>query len=155
LTDLVFRPARESDLRAIVAMLADDHLGAAREAIAEPLPQSYRAAFAAIDEDPNQLLLVAEQAGVLVGSLQLFFLPGLSYQGAWRAQIEAVRIAAPLRGKGLGRRLIQHAIGLAKARGCHLMQLSTHKSRAAAHRFYEQLGFVKSHEGMKLALDQP
>ena len=149
----MFRAARESDLPAIVAMLADDALGAAREQLADPLHEGYRAAFAAIDEDANQLLLVAEQDDAIVGSLQLFFLPGLSYQGAWRAQVEAVRVAAPLRGKGIGRRMMLHVIALAKARHCHLMQLSTHKSRADAHRFYETLGFVKSHEGMKLVLD--
>jgi GNAT superfamily N-acetyltransferase len=153
LSDLAFRRATQSDLPAIVAMLADDPLGAAREQVADPLPASYVAAFAAIDRDANQLLLVAEQHGAIVGSLQLFFLPGLSYQGAWRAQVEAVRVAAPWRGKGLGRRMMEHAITLAKARHCHLMQLSTHKSRGDAHRFYERLGFVKSHDGMKLALE--
>ena len=150
---LSFRRATHADLPTLVAMLADDHLGAQRERFTDPLPAGYGAAFAAIDKDPNQLLLVAEQDGAVVGSLQLFFLPGLSYQGAWRAQVEAVRVAAHLRGKSLGRRLMEHAIGLAKARHCHLMQLSTHKSRRDAHRFYEQLGFVKSHEGMKLALE--
>jgi GNAT superfamily N-acetyltransferase len=153
LSELVFRRATESDLPAIVAMLADDPLGAARERIADPLPATYIAAFAAIERDSNQLLLVAEQHGAIVGSLQLFFLPGLSYQGAWRAQVEAVRVAAHLRGNGLGKRMMEHAITLAKARHCHLMQLSTHKSRGDAHRFYERLGFVKSHEGMKLALE--
>jgi GNAT superfamily N-acetyltransferase len=151
--DLVFRRAANADLAAIVAMLADDHLGSAREQATDPLPDSYHDAFAAIDRDPNQLLLVAQQAGAIVGTLQLFFLSGLSHQGAWRAQVESVRVAASLRGQGIGRRLMDHAITLAKQRHCHMMQLSTHKSRSDAHRFYEQLGFVKSHEGMKLTLD--
>jgi GNAT superfamily N-acetyltransferase len=151
--DLVFRRARRDDLAAIVAMLADDHLGATREQIAEPMPAGYRAAFDAIDGDENQLLLIAEQRGSIVGTLQLFFLPGLSYQGAWRAQVESVRVAGDRRGEGIGRKMMAHVIALAMQRHCHLMQLSTHKSRTDAHRFYEQLGFVKSHEGMKLTLD--
>ena len=149
---LTFRRAEQSDLPAIVAMIADDHLGAARETLADPLPRGYGAAFAAIDRDANQLLVVAEQEGQVVGCFQLTFLPGLTYQGGWRAQIESVFVAGEKRGQGIGEQMMAHAIDLAKARNCHLMQLTTHKSRIKAHRFYERLGFVASHEGMKRSL---
>jgi ribosomal protein S18 acetylase RimI-like enzyme len=149
LTNPSFRRAEAADLTAIVALLADDVLGATREHLAEPLPPGYGAA---IDGDANQLLLVGESAGRIVGCLQLCFLPGLTHRGAWRAQIEAVRIAATMRDRGFGEAMIGHAIGLAKERGCRIVQLTTDKARPDALRFYLRLGFAASHEGLKLAL---
>jgi ribosomal protein S18 acetylase RimI-like enzyme len=146
---MMFRRATADDVPAIVALLADDRLGAAREAPGDP---AYAAAFAAIDADPNQLLAVAEAEGRVVGCLQLTFTPGLSHRGAWRGQVESVRVAADQRGTGLGRRLLDWAIEECRARGCRMVQLTTDKSRADAQRFYESLGFTASHEGMKLAL---
>lgn len=146
---MIFRRATADDLPAIVALLVDDVLGAAREAPGDP---AYAAAFAAIEADPNQLLAVAEQDGRLLGCLQLTFLPGLSHRGAWRGQVESVRVAADQRGTGLGRRFLEWAIAQCRARGCRMVQLTTDKSRADARRFYESLGFIASHEGMKLAL---
>lgn len=133
-------------------MLADDALGATREDPRLPLARGYTDAFAAIAADPNQFLAVAEQDGAVVGTLQLTFIPGLSYQGAWRGQIEAVRVAASRRGQGLGERMIRWAIGECRARGCRMVQLSTNMLRTDAHRFYERLGFSRSHYGYKLDL---
>jgi ribosomal protein S18 acetylase RimI-like enzyme len=135
-------------------MLADDALGAAREDARLPLARGYRDAFAAIAADPNQLLAVAEEDGAVVGTLQLTFIPGLSYQGAWRGQIEAVRIAAGRRGQGLGERMIRWAVAECRARGCRMVQLTTSMSRTGAHRFYERLGFRRSHFGYKLDLGE-
>lgn len=149
---IAFRPARLADLPAIVAMLADDPLGAARESLGPPLDPGYGAAFEAIAADPSQLLLVAEAGGEVVGCLQLSFLPGLSRRGAWRGQIEGVRVASRLRSRGIGRRMIAHALERCRERGCASVQLTTDKSRADAHRFYASLGFRASHEGFKLAL---
>lgn len=141
-----------ADLPAIVALLADDVLGKARERFEDPLPECYASAFDAIASDPNQLLLVAAGGDRILGCLQLTFIPGLSRQGAWRAQIEGVRVASAARGKKIGEELIAFAIGEARSRGCGMVQLTTDKTRIDAHRFYERLGFVASHEGMKLAL---
>ena len=152
MTNPSFRRAEAADLTAIVALLADDVLGATREHVAEPLPPAYGAAFTAIDGDANQLLLVGEWGGRIIGCLQLSFLPGLGHRGAWRAQIDAVRIASTLRGRGFGEAMIVHAIALAKARGCRIVQLTTDKARPDALRFYRRLGFAASHEGLKLAL---
>lgn len=149
---VTFRRAREADLPAIIALLADDGLGAGREDASLPLAQGYRDAFAAIAADPNQFLAVAEADGVVVGTLQLSFIPGLSHKGAWRGQIESVRVASGQRGAGLGRRMFDWAIATCRARGCRLVQLTTDKSRADAHRFYAGLGFTASHEGFKLKL---
>jgi ribosomal protein S18 acetylase RimI-like enzyme len=146
------RRATAQDLPAIVRLLADDPLGAKRERYEEPLPESYRAAFAAIDRDPNQELCVACLDASVVGVLQLTFIPYLTYQGGWRALIEGVRIAPGLRSRGLGRILFEWAIERARARGCHMVQLTSDKSRPDAIRFYQGLGFVASHEGMKLFL---
>lgn len=149
---IVFRRARVSDLPAIIALLADDPLGRAREDVSEPPIPAYGAAFAAIDADPNQLLAVVTEGERVVGTLQITFIPGLSRRGAWRGQIEGVRIAADRRGAGLGRRVFDWAIETCRARGCALVQLTTDRGRPEAHRFYEQLGFTASHLGYKKAL---
>lgn len=151
-TMITFRKARAADLPAIVAMLADDPLGAAREDASLPLAQGYVDAFDAIDADPNQLLAVAVDGGEVIGTLQITFLAGLSRKGAWRGQIEAVRIAGHRRSGGIGRRMFEWAIGECRARGCSLVQLTTDKGRADAHRFYDSLGFTGSHIGYKKAL---
>ncbi|WP_373354549.1 N-acetyltransferase family protein [Pseudoroseicyclus sp. CXY001] len=153
---LTFRRATAEDLPALVALLADDMLGAAREDLGPPLPAAYALAFETIAADANQLLVVAEEegapGGAPVGTMQLTFLPGLSRQGAWRCQIEAVRIAAPERGRGLGRQMIAFAVEEARARGCAHVQLTSHNDRKDAHRFYAGLGFEQSHIGYKLIL---
>jgi GNAT superfamily N-acetyltransferase len=149
---IVFRRARASDLETIVALLADDPLGRERESPAAGLHTGYRAAFAAIDADPNQLLAVAERHEHVIGVLQLSFIPGLTRRGMWRGQIEGVRVAAGERGEGVGRTFIEWAIGQCRARGCGLVQLTSDKRRPAAHRFYEALGFEATHEGYKLTL---
>lgn len=149
---IVIRKAVTADVPAIVAMLADDALGAKREDASLPLRDSYRNAFAAIDADRNQLLAVVEQEGEIIGCMQISFIPGLSRMGMWRGQIESVRIASHIRGGGIGRRMIEWAIEQCRERGCGLVQLTTDKSRSDALRFYHSLGFTDSHEGLKLSL---
>ncbi len=150
------RHATPADLPAMVQLLADDALGAARETAQDMEP--YQRAFGAIDADPAHLLIVGETVpagdpdGTVVATFQLSFLPGISRQGAWRSQLEGVRVAASLRGQGLGKLMVGWAIAESRRRGCTLMQLTTHHSRSAAHRFYGQLGFEASHIGMKLTL---
>ena len=146
------RRAIEADVAAIVAMLADDALGRAREDANLPLAQPYLDAFAAIEGDPNQLLAVMTDGDDVIGTLQITFLAGLSLRGAWRGQIEAVRVASGRRGEGLGQRLLEWAIDKCRERGCRIVQLTTNKSRTDAHRFYERLGFKASHIGYKLEL---
>jgi ribosomal protein S18 acetylase RimI-like enzyme len=148
-----FREAIAADLPAIVAMLAEDDLGRGREDAGLPLKPAYRAAFAAIAADPNQSFVVAEREGRILGFLQVSFIPGLSRQGAWRGNIESVRVAASERGRGIGEALMRHAIGLCRARGCRLAQLTSDKRRSEAHRFYGRLGFAATHEGFKLGLE--
>jgi GNAT superfamily N-acetyltransferase len=149
---LHYRLATEADLPAIVQLLADDALGQTRETFQLPLPDTYLRAFAIIQNDPQQELTVAEHDGQIVGTFQLTFIQYLTYRGGIRAQIEAVRVRADYRGQGLGTLLFQYAIGRAKQRGAHLLQLTSDKQRPDAIRFYESLGFVASHEGMKLHL---
>ena len=150
---VTLRDARRDEVPAIVGMLADDMLGSAREATSDPLPASYYAAFDALARDPNNRLLIAERGGEIVGTLQITFIVGLSRRGAKRALIEAVRIATPHRGKGIGEEIMRAAIEIARREGCAMVQLTTDKSRKDAHRFYEKLGFTASHEGMKLILE--
>jgi GNAT superfamily N-acetyltransferase len=150
--DVVFRRAEATDLPAIIAMLADDILGRQREDPSSPPNAKYVAAFRAIEADPNQLAAVATLDGEVIGSLQITFIPGLGRQGAWRGQIEAVRVAAKHRGSGLGKRMFEWAIAQCRSRGCTVVQLTTDKARVDAHRFYDRLGFVASHIGYKLSL---
>ena len=150
MTDLRFREAVPNDLPAILAMLAEDTIPDDRET--DPADPRYRAAFEAIAADPNQLLVAAELDGRVVGTLQLSFIPGLSFRGAWRGQIEAVRIAADLRGRRYGEQLIAWAVDRCRERDCFLVQLTSSNPRTDAHRFYERLGWAKSHTGFKLKL---
>ncbi|MFH8386630.1 GNAT family N-acetyltransferase [Kitasatospora sp. NPDC018058] len=147
---LTIRRAGEDDLPAIVAMLADDPLGATRESPDDLTP--YRTAFTRIDGDPHQHLMVAERAGRVVGTLQLTVVPGLSRTGSTRTIIEAVRIHADERGSGLGTELIEWAVERSRELGADLVQLTSDATRTDAHRFYERLGFVASHVGFKLKL---
>ncbi|WP_374378058.1 N-acetyltransferase family protein [Dongia sp.] len=149
---LVFRRATRDDLEAIVDMLVDDYIGAKREDGSRPLNAKYVAAFDAIAADPNQFLLVVEEAGEIVGSLQLSFIPGIARLGMWRGQIEGVRIKTSRRGGGLGHKMLDWAIAQCRAKGCELVQLAMDKSREDTLRFYESLGFKASHEGLKLDL---
>ncbi|HEX7743781.1 MAG TPA: GNAT family N-acetyltransferase [Micromonosporaceae bacterium] len=182
MAEVIFRKARRTDVPEIVALLADDPLGAGREAVRNEavgneavgdkavgdkavgngavgdgavgngVDAAYWRAFEAIDADPSNALVVADRDGEVVGTMQLTFIPGLSRRGAERAQIEGVRVRADQRGTGLGRRMIEWAIERARERDCRLVQLTTDKSRTDAHRFYASLGFQASHEGMKLNL---
>ena len=152
MSDLLFRDATRADLPKLVASLADDPLGATREQYEDPLPAAYEAAFDAIDGDPNHQLVVCESEGELAGFFQLSYLPNLTYIGRWRAQVEGVRVVAGHRRKGIGRAMLTHAIEQARKRRCYLLQLTTDKKRPDAVAFYESLGFVSSHEGMKMRL---
>ncbi len=149
---VLFRKARHEDLRFILELLNDGKVGNVLEQIEDPLPAAYEDAFAAIEADSNQLLLVGEIEGRIVASLQLTFIPGITHRGAWRAQVEAVRVVRELRGQKIGEAMMRHVIALARERGCDRVQLTTNKARDDAHRFYRRLGFVASHEGMKLRL---
>jgi ribosomal protein S18 acetylase RimI-like enzyme len=147
------RPARRDDVPAMVTMLADDHLGRARERVEDPLPESYYAAFERIAQTPLLRLVVAvDAADAVVGCLQLCVLPGLSSQGGSRGLIEDVRVTSGLRSQGIGETLLRWAIGEARAEGCGLIELFTHQSRIDAQRFYTRLGFLPSHVGMTLRL---
>ena len=151
--EIRMRPARRDDVAAIVRLLADDGLGAGRETVSDPPLPAYLAAFARIDANPQALLAVAEdERGAVVGTLQLTFIAGLSNRGADQALVSAVRVDARLRGRGLGETMMAWAMDQARARGCAQMELLSHASRADAHRFYERLGFAKSHVGMKISL---
>jgi len=149
---IAFRQAQLADLPAIIALLTNDVLGQQREDASSPPNPKYVDAFQAVLADPNQLQVVATQDDEVIGTLQLTFIPGLARLGAWRGQIEAVRIAETHRSSGVGQQMFEWAIEQCRARGCNLVQLTTDKARPDALRFYEQLGFTASHAGMKLAL---
>ncbi|GGO16452.1 N-acetyltransferase [Microbispora rosea subsp. aerata] len=147
--DLRFRTARREDVPVVVSLIDGDPITAARPSSREP---DYYAAFEAVDTDPRNELIVVELDGEVVGTMQITYIPGLSRRGGERAQIEAVRVAAPLRNRGIGREMMRWAIERARERGCALVQLTSDKARTEAHRFYGSLGFTASHEGFKLLL---
>lgn len=146
------RDATREDVVHVVRLLAQDQLGAGREEISEPLDQAYLDGFGAIDDDPHNRLVVATDGDEVIGTLQLTFIPSLTFRGGWRAQIEAVRIAEDRRGTGAGRQLMRWAVEEARHQGCFLVQLTTNSQRVDARRFYESLGFAATHHGMKLYL---
>jgi len=147
-----FRTASASDLAAIVKLLADDPLGATRERDEHPVARAYVDAFAAVERQEGNSIMVAVEDDAIVGCLQLTIIPGLSRNGMARGQIESVRVASSHRSRGLGEALFRHAIERAREAGCGLVQLTTDRSRADALRFYERLGFEATHLGMKLDL---
>ncbi|MEP1209411.1 MAG: GNAT family N-acetyltransferase [Rhizobiaceae bacterium] len=149
---LQFRRARSDDLEAIIALFADDELGRLREDASLPLNQKYTAAFANIDGDDNQHMLVVERDGALLGFLQITFIPYLSRLGSVRGQVESVRVASNLRGQGIGTLMMKEAIRICRERGCFLVQLTTDLKRQKTRKFYEDLGFETTHHGMKLML---
>ncbi len=150
---ITVRPARREDVAAIVRLLADDDLGAGREVVSDPPLPAYGEAFDKLAANPRSLLVAAEDAGgVVVGALQLTFIPGLSNQGAELALVSAVRISSSLRNHGLGQQMMDWAMDEARRRGCKYMELFTHLSRVEAQRFYKRLGFAKSHAGMRREL---
>ncbi len=144
-----FRDATREDVPAVVALLADDVLGAAREG-ADMAP--YLAAFDAMQAEGSNALIVGEEAGRIVATCQLTFISGLSLRASRRAQVESVRVAADLRGRGIGALMMAEAEARARAAGCALLQLTTNRARGDAHRFYERLGFTPSHLGFKKPL---
>ena len=150
-SSITIRRARRDDVGVIVTMLADDALGSARERLEDPLPPSYFRAFEALANASHIQLVVAEDSdGAVVGCLQLCILPGLSSQGASRGLIEDVRVATHCRSRGIGEQMVQWAIAEARAKGCKLVELFTHNTRVDAQRFYERLGFARSHVGMTI-----
>ncbi len=150
---LSIRSARQNDLAALIALYGDDDIGVTREAM-EP-DDAYQTAFDTIQSDPNHVLVVGELDAKIVATLLLSFLPGLSRHGAWRAQIEAMRVSSDLRGQGIGQAMLDWSIAEARKRGCALVQLTSDRRRADAHRFYEQAGFAPTHFGYKLSLETP
>ncbi len=150
---VVLRRATEADVPAIVGLLASDPISATREGVrtAEDMA-SYRRAFRAVDGDPAHILVIGQAGPEIVATMQVSFIPGMSRRGALRAQVEGVRVGNAYQGRGLGAAMMNWAIAEARQRGCDLVQLTSDKARTSAHRFYRRLGFVPSHEGMKLAL---
>lgn len=149
--EVTFRAATRDDVPEIVRLLADDPLGAARETPGD-LPDAYWKAFDAIEHDPNNTLIVAVIGDTIAGTLQLTYIPGLTYTGGERAQIEGVRVASEQRGHGVGQAMISWAIDQARARGCRVVQVTTDRQRPDSIRFYQKIGFRPSHMGMKYHL---
>ena len=149
---ILVRRASLADVPAIIDLLHADAQQPDREVVSEPLIPAYAAAFAEIEADPRSLLMVAELGGAVVGTFQLTFLRYLSFRGALTAQVESVHVAASVRSLGIGTVMMRWAIAESRRRGCHRLQLTSNKIRVDAHRFYRRLGFVQSHEGMKLPL---
>lgn len=152
--NILIRRATRDDVPTILRLLADDMLGSKRESVEDVIPESYYTAFEAISSEKNQFLAIVEYEGRAVGTMQITYLPNMSYQGAWRTLIEGVHVDKAFRGRGIGQWMIEWAIAEARKRGCRFVQLTSNKARKDAHRFYERLGFSASHEGFKLDLEK-
>jgi len=152
LNNLILRHAEEKDLPDTVRLLVEDDLGSTRETLSDPLHSSYHQAFQAITQDKNQALLVVADNEKVVGTCHLTFIPSLSFKGSWRLNIENIHVDKNLQNQGIGTWMLQQAIEMGREKSCKFVQLTTNKKRARAKTFYEKLGFVASHEGMKLDL---
>ncbi len=150
--DFILKPAEEKDLSEIIGLFIEDELGATREHFSDPVLSSYLEAFQAIRKDKNQLLLVVEYKGRVIGTLHLTFMPSLSFKGSWRLNIENIHVDKRFQNQGVGTWMLQKAINLGRERRCKIVQLTTNKKRFRAKGFYEKLGFEATHEGMKLYL---
>jgi GNAT superfamily N-acetyltransferase len=149
---ITIRKALRSDVRAIVKLFSEDILGSKRENYTAGISQKYYDAFETISLDNTQVLVVAEIDGKVIGTLQISYVTNMSFEGSVRAMIEGVHVNQELRSQGIGKYLMEWAILQAKNQGCRFVQLTSNKQRQDAHRFYERLGFAKSHEGFKLDL---
>jgi len=152
LKGLILRPVEERDLSHIIRLFVADDLGATRETLSDPLPQTYQLAFQEIMEDKHQALLVVEYKGNIIGTCHLTFIPSLSFQGSRRLNIENIHVDKNFQNQGIGTWMIQRAIAIGQEKGCKIVQLTTNKKRVRAKTFYEKLGFIATHEGMKLYL---
>lgn len=147
-----YRNATPADLRFIIGLIVEDSVIDTGDDPADAAHADYVNALAAIDADPNQEMIVVEDDGVPVGCFQLSYLPGLMRRGQWRGQIEVVHVAQSHRNRGIGGEMMRWAIERCREHNCSMVQLTSNKKRTDAHRFYERLGFLKSHEGFKLYL---
>jgi ribosomal protein S18 acetylase RimI-like enzyme len=152
LKDLVLRSAEKNDLPEIIGLFVKDDLGATRETLSDPVLQSYQLAFQEIKEDNHHALLVVEYREKIIGTCHLTFIPSLSFQGSRRLNLENIHVDKDFHGRGVGTWMIQRAITIGQEKGCKIVQLTTNKKRLRAKTFYEKLGFVPTHEGMKLYL---
>lgn len=152
MTELIIRKATIDDLPFIVGIIENDNVTGSTEDVSAPQGPAYRDAFAAIDADPNQRLLIAELGGEPVGTFQLTYTPGIARKGQWRCTVEGVHVSPAHRNKRIGEKMMTWAENAARERGCGLVQLTSHKTRTDAHRFYERIAYAKSHEGFKKAL---
>lgn len=146
------RNATAEDLDAVLAILADDELAKQRGSFAPGAGDGTVEAFHQILSDLNQELLVVERESVVIAVAQVTYLRYLAFDGGWRAHVEGVRVAAEHRGQGVGSGLFVRICELARARGCHLVQLMSDQRRTRARGFYERLGFQPTHLGFKLGL---
>ncbi|WP_029040704.1 GNAT family N-acetyltransferase [Cucumibacter marinus] len=150
--ELTFRAARREDVRTIIELTLGGAVMTLADDPADWESDEYQTAFAAIEADPNNQIVLGEMEGEVVATMQITFIPGIMRRGMTRALLENIHVRESRRGKGIGSAMIRHAIELAQRRGCRLVQLTSNKKRTEAHRFYGRLGFEPSHEGFKLYL---
>jgi len=150
--NLIFEKAEISDLKSIIEMLIEDDLGKSRESLSGENLKNYKKAFEKINDDKNQFLVIGKIDDEAVATCHLTVIPGLTFNGASRLQIEAVRVKEKFRGQKIGEKMIEFSLDFARKNECKMVQLTTNKARLDAKRFYEKLGFITSHEGMKLMI---
>lgn len=149
---LTYRTAGPDDLPFIIGLIVEDSVVVTEDRAEDAMDEDYRAALAAIDADPNEEMWIVERDSIAVGCFQLSFLPGLMRRGMWRGQIEVVHVSADARNLGIGSEMMRWALARCREKGCGMVQLTSNKKRTDAHRFYERLGFARSHEGLKYYL---
>jgi ribosomal protein S18 acetylase RimI-like enzyme len=149
MSTLLVREPTDADLPRLIELLAQ--LSPDDPSREDPSRMAmYSAAFAAVEADPNYHLLVLEAGDRIRGTLALIVIQNLSHRGSPFAVIENVVVDRDDRGRKYGETLINHAVGLAREHGCYKVSLTSNKHRTDAHRFYERLGFQRTHEAFRL-----
>jgi GNAT superfamily N-acetyltransferase len=149
---IIIRRAREADLPELIGIFAGDEIGGHGDTTDESAFEDYLRAFHVIDHSQNEQLFVAEKVGEVVGTFQILFNRTLTGRGSVSMILEAVQTRTDMRGQGIGAKMIEYALEEARRRDCRLVQLTSNAARTDAHRFYERLGFAKSHAGFKMKL---
>ncbi|MBM6580151.1 GNAT family N-acetyltransferase [Microvirga sp. BT689] len=152
MSNLLIREAQAEDLEAIIRLHEEDELGSHGDLWSPETKAAYEAAFAAIRRSPENRLFVALDGDEVIGTFQLTFIPNLTGRGALRVKVESVKVKAARRSTGIGAKMMEFAEDHARHHGARAMELTSNKTRKDAHRFYERLGFSRSHEGFKKKL---
>jgi GNAT superfamily N-acetyltransferase len=145
------RRARKSDLPRLQQLYDQLHL---KNYLRLRVPKARLvAAFNKLARDRDHTIMVAELGGEIVGTCHVIVVPHLGHALKPFAIIENVVVDADARSSGIGQHLMAAATDLARRRGCYKLALTSNIARPRAHKFYQRLGWTRTHFGYSLGLE--